>query len=260
MSKTLWRLYYRFLFLLTVMVICYTVQAETQRLILSGVVKSTDKSPVDFATVYLKNTKFGCTTNEKGEYILNAPAGQYTFDVTVTFTKVVASGAFGSARSDVDTYTAPITLTVSGDTNATWITDVEIDDNGDLILTWSDGYIENVGHVVGSDGQDGLPGADGQDGTDGISVTSATVNDEGELVLTLSNGQQINAGHVVGADGQDGAPGANGTNGTNGANGADGQDASSATGIAAIAVSCVAAVISVAGIAMLVLARKKANK
>lgn len=192
--------------------------------------------------------------------VANAPAGQYTFDVTVTFTKVVASGAFGSARSDVDTYTAPITLTVSGETTATWITDVEINDNGDLILTWSDGYIENVGHVVGSDGQDGLPGADGQDGTDGISVTSATVNDEGELVLTLSNGQQINAGHVVGADGQDGAPGANGTNGTNGANGADGQNASSATGIAAIAVSCVAAVISVAGIAMLVLARKKANK
>ncbi len=82
MSKTLWRLYYRFLFLLTVMVICYTVQAETQRLILSGVVKSTDKSPVDFATVYLKNTKFGCTTNEKGEYILNAPAGQYTLVVS----------------------------------------------------------------------------------------------------------------------------------------------------------------------------------
>ena len=82
LCKTLWRLYYRFLFLLTVMVICYTVQAETQRLILSGVVKSTDKSPVDFATVYLKNTKFGCTTNEKGEYILNAPAGQYTLVVS----------------------------------------------------------------------------------------------------------------------------------------------------------------------------------
>ena len=82
MNKKLWRLYYRFLFLLTVMVICYTVQAETQRLILSGVVKSTDKSPVDFATVYLKNTKFGCTTNEKGEYILNAPAGQYTLVVS----------------------------------------------------------------------------------------------------------------------------------------------------------------------------------
>lgn len=82
MNKKLWSLYYRFLFLLTVMVICYTVQAETQRLILSGVVKSTDKSPVDFATVYLKNTKFGCTTNEKGEYILNAPAGQYTLVVS----------------------------------------------------------------------------------------------------------------------------------------------------------------------------------
>ena len=189
--------------------------------------------------------------------IANAPAGQYTFDVTVTFTKVVASGAFGGARSDVDTYTVPVTLTVSGDVASTWITDVEIDDNGDLLLTWSDGYVENVGHVVGANGEAGLPGTDGQDGIDGISVTGATVNDNGDLVLTLSNGQQINAGHVVGVDGQNGAPGANGTNGTNGA---DGQDASSATGAAAIAVACVATAISVVGIVMLILAKKKAGK
>lgn len=37
---------------------------------------------MDFATVYLKNTNFKCTTNEKGEYSLSAPAGEYTLAVS----------------------------------------------------------------------------------------------------------------------------------------------------------------------------------
>ena len=82
MSKTLWSQYLKFVFLFAAMTLCMTVKAEVQKIILSGIVKSTDKSPVDFATVYLKNTNFGCTTNEKGEYRLNAPAGEYTLVVS----------------------------------------------------------------------------------------------------------------------------------------------------------------------------------
>lgn len=82
MSKTLWSQYFKFVFLFAAMTLCMTVKAEVQKIILSGIVKSTDKSPVDFATVYLKNTNFGCTTNEKGEYRLNAPAGEYTLVVS----------------------------------------------------------------------------------------------------------------------------------------------------------------------------------
>ena len=82
MSKKLWSQYFKFVFLFAAMTLCMTVKAEVQKIILSGIVKSTDKSPVDFATVYLKNTNFGCTTNEKGEYRLNAPAGEYTLVVS----------------------------------------------------------------------------------------------------------------------------------------------------------------------------------
>lgn len=82
MSKTLWSQYLKFVFLFAAMTLCATVKAEVQKVILSGIVKSTDKSPVDFATVYLKNTNFGCNTNEKGEYRLNAPAGEYTLVVS----------------------------------------------------------------------------------------------------------------------------------------------------------------------------------
>ena len=40
------------------------------------------KGTIDFATVYLKGTQFGCTTNEKGIYHLKAPAGDYTLIVS----------------------------------------------------------------------------------------------------------------------------------------------------------------------------------
>ncbi|WP_182416582.1 TonB-dependent receptor [Bacteroides nordii] len=50
---------------------------------LSGKIISTEtKEAIDFATVYLKGTTFGCTTNEKGIYHLKAPAGHYTLVVS----------------------------------------------------------------------------------------------------------------------------------------------------------------------------------
>ncbi|WP_195450086.1 TonB-dependent receptor [Bacteroides nordii] len=50
---------------------------------LSGKIISTEtKETIDFATVYLKGTTFGCTTNEKGIYHLKAPAGHYTLVVS----------------------------------------------------------------------------------------------------------------------------------------------------------------------------------
>lgn len=58
MSKTQWSQYYKVLFLLAAMAFSVTAEAEIQKVILSGTVKSTDKSPVDFATVYLKDTNF----------------------------------------------------------------------------------------------------------------------------------------------------------------------------------------------------------
>lgn len=54
---------------------CIGVGVSAQgRALLSGKVLSSDKSIIDFATVYLKGTQYGCTTNEKGLYHLKAPA------------------------------------------------------------------------------------------------------------------------------------------------------------------------------------------
>lgn len=50
---------------------------------LSGkIISAENKETVDFATVYLKGTNFGCTTNEKGIYHLKAPTGDYTLVVS----------------------------------------------------------------------------------------------------------------------------------------------------------------------------------
>lgn len=50
--------------------------------VISGKILSTEKEIVDFATVYLKGTNYGGTTNGQGIYLLKAPAGNYTLVVS----------------------------------------------------------------------------------------------------------------------------------------------------------------------------------
>lgn len=52
--------------------------AQTMTGMVSGKVLSTDGTPVDYATVALKGTEYSGTTDEKGIYHINAPAGRYT--------------------------------------------------------------------------------------------------------------------------------------------------------------------------------------
>ncbi|WP_416942823.1 TonB-dependent receptor [Parabacteroides gordonii] len=56
---------------------------------ISGKIVSTEKEIVDFATVYLKGTNYGGTTNEEGIYHLKAPAGNYTLVVSAIGYKTV---------------------------------------------------------------------------------------------------------------------------------------------------------------------------
>ena len=85
------------------------------------------------------------------------------------------------------------------------ITSCEINDSGELIIYYSTGESDNLGNIVGKNGNNGT---DGLNGTNGISVTSCIINDSGELVISYSNGNSENLGKVVGT---------NGVNGTNGA-------------------------------------------
>lgn len=71
------------------------------------------------------------------------------------------------------------------------ITSSEINKNGELVITYSNNTVDNLGVVVGADGKDG------------IGITNAEINTSGELILTYSNGKSINLGKVVGKDGAD---------------------------------------------------------
>lgn len=58
-----------------------------------------------------------------------------------------------------------------GGGTSVYISNCSIDENGDLIVTLSDGTVMNAGKCKGEDGVDGKDGADGSNGDDGESPT-----------------------------------------------------------------------------------------
>ena len=48
---------------------------------ISGMITSSEEQSVEFASIFLKGTPHGVWSNEKGEWIINAPAGKYTLCV-----------------------------------------------------------------------------------------------------------------------------------------------------------------------------------
>lgn len=115
--------------------------------------------------------------------------------------------------------------------DGTSVSNAEINNNGQLIITLSDGTSFNAGNAKGEDGQDGqdgAPGADGKDGKDGtngqngapgngISSVSKTSTEGNVDTYTISFTNGTSTTFTV-------TNGINGTNGTNGHDGADGKN------------------------------------
>ena len=74
----------------------------------------------------------------------------------------------------------------------------EINGNGELVLTLSNGNTLNAGVVKGADGKDG------ERGGSGVGISGVQINAKGELILNMSNKTVKNVGVVKGADGEDG--------------------------------------------------------
>lgn len=115
----------------------------------------------------------------------------------------------------------------------------EINSNGELVLTYTDGAVDNLGVVIGAKGEKGeqgiqgiqgdkgetgAAGQNGSDGKDGVGIENISVSESGELEITLSSGTTLNLGTVKGADGKNGLDGKDGQNGMNGTDGKDGID------------------------------------
>ena len=168
---------------------------------------------------------FGCSS---------APAERLYQDF---YTRAVAQGYEGTYEDWVDAF---YTRNLQG---AVSVTEVYINENGELIVQLSDGNQINCGAVRGKDGLNGTNGLDGKDGADGkdglngtngtdgkdgengadgIGIERAYVDEEGNLCLELSNGERVVCGRVAGTDGVNGKDGVNGQDGLNGQDGKDG--------------------------------------
>jgi hypothetical protein len=106
------------------------------------------------------------------------------------------------------------------------ISAAEIDAAGDLILTYTDFSVVNVGRVVaplvpGKDGRDGIDGRDGTNGKDGdrgLPGANGLPGLRGDPGLRGEKGEP----GIPGRDGIDGVNGIDGANGRDGAHGSDG--------------------------------------
>ena len=101
-----------------------------------------------------------------------------------------------------------------------FVKNVELNENGELVITLTDGNEVNLGVVVGEDGNNGADGLTpyiGENGNwfigdidtgvsaqgqDGVGIKNITINENGELVITLTDGNEVNLGVVVGEDGE----------------------------------------------------------
>ena len=148
--------------------------------------------------------------NEFGELILTYSDGE-----TMNLGKVVGEDGAQGEKGDTGSSGAD-------GKDGIGVTATEINESGELIITYSNGNAVNLGVVIGKDGaqgEKGDTGATGADGEDGVGITETTINAAGELVLTYSNGEIVNLGKVVG---EDGAQGEKGDTGSSGADGKDG--------------------------------------
>lgn len=165
-------------------------------------------------------------------------------------------------------------VTISGGTKVekpvTNITNAQIDKDGNLVLTYSDGEARNVGSIVGSNGKDGADGKTPTNSEIALAIktycltnkcsenpTSAQVmsavaaycsggicngtngkNASDEQIATAV-AKYCAAGLCKGDKGSTGATGATGAAGANGANGVDGKDGKDGKDGASPQLSCV---------------------
>ncbi len=81
------------------------------------------------------------------------------------------------------------------DDGVIFITNVDLNNENELVVTFSDGEVRNLGKVSG------------EDGAPGVGIDSVSFNDSGELLISYTNGESENLGRAVGLNGEKGADG-----------------------------------------------------
>ena len=121
-----------------------------------------------------------------------------------------------------------IMLLSAGCSSAVSVVGANINNEGHLVLSMSDGSTIDAGYARGEQGEQGEKGEIGPqgpqgekgiDGVDGLGIKKAAVNDDGHLMIRLTDDTLIDTGYVVGADGKDGIDGKDGSDGSDGKDG-----------------------------------------
>ena len=87
---------------------------------------------------------------------------------------------------------------------------LSVNDDGELIVYYSDSSTENLGKFQGANGQDGQ---NGQNGQEGRGIKNIEVNNDGELIITYTDNSSVNLGKLKGINGQNGQDGKDGNDG-----------------------------------------------
>lgn len=93
------------------------------------------------------------------------------------------------------------------------ISNVEISQAGELIVTFTDSNSKNLGNVIGPQGDkgdDGDKGDKGDQGIQGRGILGAAINKKGHLILTYTDSKTQDVGRVRGIQGKTGKDGKNG--------------------------------------------------
>ena len=180
--------------------------------------------------------------------------GQYKFVITVSYRSGNQNRSYTSEEFTVNVggEAAPQPEVHGG------IVSSVINDEGHLVITYEDGYIADLGLVVGADGAQGPAGPQGEQGEKGEKGDKGDTGAQGPAGQNGADGAQGPAG-PQGPAGQNGADGAQGPAGPQGPAGADGKDGADAKGCGGsiAAASGVMALIAGLGLAITAIKRRK---
>lgn len=104
---------------------------------------------------------------------------------------------------------------------------IELAENGDFIVTYTDGTTQDVGKVTAPKGDKGDTGAQGEQGLKGDKGDTGARGEQGPAGADGKDGRD-------GVDGKDGQDGTNGIDGQNGRDGVDGEDGQDGRGIQSV--------------------------
>lgn len=101
----------------------YNEVHRKDKCVISGKLLSDDKTPIDYATVALKGTRYGCVSDADGRFSLKVPAGEYTLIVS-------AVGYKTTKKNIVATERKPIKIELTIPSNAITLDEVAVTASG----------------------------------------------------------------------------------------------------------------------------------